>query len=1693
MTQETPISTQETMPAENPNPRRMFWATVSLASIFVALSIYLISTLLKLPGAPVVYVGIAVFLLTMTASIAGIVFSYTDRHLLGTKVLFFTINFIGTSVVGLFTARAIPATFTLLIISVALTVWVLPKKLRFRYLAYAAVFLAVLWTFELSSPAWRIPFPAAQLGPGAAVLFVFILVFLSIRQTWQNNNVRTRFLIFLLGLTIISTAIVATISVFSLTSAANQAQETSGAALRDQAQEALIRQVDDIANENALILQGISQDAKDAAQQTAQIFENPNAFNTEALWKADEHMFIGDAGQYVNGENDVSTVFVPNTVRITESLNKKLELLAYIDIALVPIYESSPNTVAIYYVGKEEISWLHPNINLGAIVPPDYQATQDIFYTSGAPENNPDRQVVWTPVYDDPGGQGLLVSTIAPVYANGIFQGVIGVDVSLAGLTAAVEEESGANSGGYSFVLDANGRALALPEQGYLDFYGRERSPNEFGTDFAASAKPEFGPVLTNLLAGETGFQTISVDGQEFFIAYTTIPNTGWRVASVAQANEVLAPATALQAEIQALSNNLITRRLLPVGLGILVLIMLAGVFFTNLLVNPIEQLTEGAAKIGAGEWDTPLPHSDLEEIDNLSNIMSQMATQIKGTLETLEQRVAERTENLELAAEVGRTVSQVNDLDTMLERATNLIQERFDLYYVQIYLADENKTRLLLESGTGDVGKELLARRHNLLINAASINGRAALEKQPVVISDTSQSTTFRKNPLLPDTRSEMAIPLMVGDQVLGVLNMQSAVPNALTEESLPAFEALAGQLAVAVENATLLEQTEQARMEVEALARRQVRQNWNQHLDGIHKHEQIGFSFDHEELKPLDADDPKTPADNGSLIEAPIAWVGEELGSLSVEMDTAVQSEENIELVNIVARQVSQQIENLRLIENAERYLHEAQDATRRQTHEGWQEYLRSRESQQLGYMYDSTKVVPHGGGAEDNCEFFLPLKARNEEVGKLAVEGIDPNDQEALELANEVVARLGDHIESLRLFEQSKTTLSETQSLYRINEAIGSATDLERVYQIVAELSCEELGFTGSWISVYEAESETLRGVAGVNLPEEMIYSNPSLHEVSPATLAAQALESVIVNNPENDERMVGIPSEVRVRMGKALSVPVLLGKELIGVIAATRPENAPDIGVREERMLQATAAQLATVIQRIQLFEQTQKALDTVAESQKELAEALVIAKLANWEYDVEADIFTFNDQFYSLLHTNLEEMGSYQMSSTDYATKFVHPDDAPLVGQEIEKALLSPERFYQTTLEHRIKFWDGGEGYVVVDVSVEKDEDGKVLRFFGANQDITERKTFEATLEKSAEERAEALRIARLANWEYDVEADLFTFNDQFYDLLHTNAEEMGGYQVQSAVYAQKFVHPDDAYLVGTEIQKSLESPERHYQANLEHRVRYADGGEGYFSVRVTVEKDENGKVLQYVGANQDITERKRNEIAVQKRAAELATVAAISTQVTTMHETEEILQSVVDLSKENFKLYHAHIYMMDDAKENLVLAAGAGEAGEKMVAEGWQIPLSQEQSLVARTAREKAGFIVNDVRQEEGFMANPLLPDTAAELAVPLVIENEVLGVLDVQSDEVDYFSDEDLNIQTTLAAQIAVAIQNARSFKTTQEQARYEAKINLISQRIQGTTNVEEALQVAVRELGRALGAKQASIQLDVADQDGS
>ena len=168
----------------------------------------------------------------------------------------------------------------------------------------------------------------------------------------------------------------------------------------------------------------------------------------------------------------------------------------------------------------------------------------------------------------------------------------------------------------------------------------------------------------------------------------------------------------------------------------------------------------------------------------------------------------------------------------------------------------------------------------------------------------------------------------------------------------------------------------------------------------------------------------------------------------------------------------------------------------------------------------------------------------------------------------------------------------------------------------------------------------------------------------------------------------------------------------------------------------------------------------------------------------------------------------------------------------------------------------------------------------------------------------------------------------------------------------------------------------------------------------------------------------------------ERRARELETVAVVSTKASTVLDPDELLQSVVDLTKERFDLYHAHIYLADESWNTLLLASGAGDKGRQMVTTGHAIQMDAQRSLVARAARERQAVIVGDIGKDIGFLPNPVLPDTRAEMAVPIIVGEKVLGVFDVQSEKAGHFSIEDASIYNTLATQVGIALQNARLYK---------------------------------------------------------
>ncbi len=226
------------------------------------------------------------------------------------------------------------------------------------------------------------------------------------------------------------------------------------------------------------------------------------------------------------------------------------------------------------------------------------------------------------------------------------------------------------------------------------------------------------------------------------------------------------------------------------------------------------------------------------------------------------------------------------------------------------------------------------------------------------------------------------------------------------------------------------------------------------------------------------------------------------------------------------------------------------------------------------------------------------------------------------------------------------------------------------------------------------------------------------------------------------------------------------------------------------------------------------------------------------------------------------------------------------------------------------------------------------------------------------------------------------------------------------------------------------------------------------------------------------------------EQRVQARTAALATSAAVGRQIATILNEDELVRAVVQEIQSAFNYYHVHIYLLDPKGEKLLMAGGTGEAGRIMLARGHHIPLGR--GLVGRAAATGQVYLAPDTHQEPEWLPNPLLPETRAEVAVPIVYSDTVLGVLDVQQDVVNSLNENDVDLLQSIATQVAISLRNARLYAEIQKQASREAQIYATDEMIMQTTSVEEAMQVAIRELGRALNSSYVRIQLQTEEGNG-
>ena len=716
-----------------------------------------------------------------------------------------------------------------------------------------------------------------------------------------------------------------------------------------------------------------------------------------------------------------------------------------------------------------------------------------------------------------------VVTTAMPVYdAEQNQVGVLIAQVSVKVMWDAVSQVQIGRTG-YAYVMDLDQHRL-LAHTTLSRFFQLQ------------DADISSVPIVAQIIEGGGGevqaFSYAGLEGEEVVGAAIPVQGTDWFVIVELPVTEAFAGIRQLMWLLVAM---LLAVTAVAVGLG---------VFLPRPILVSFQRLRQGAATLGSGQLDYVIDLRTGDELEALADEFNAMAGRLRELYEGLEEKVAERTRELErravhlqAAAEVGRAAASLLNLDELLPQVTRLISQRFGFYHVGIFLLDETGEYAVLRAANSEGGQRMLAQGHRLKVGEQGIVGYVTGTARPRIALDVGADAVHFKNPLLPHTRSELALPLMIGGRVLGALDVQSTEEAAFTEEDVAVLQVLADQVAVAIENARLFAET-QAALEMERRIYGEVsRRAWSEML---HNRPHLGFR-----------------SDEHGVTSAAHIW--------RPEMEQALQEGRTVQISHLQSS-----ASNL-----------ESQTPAPREHNLTAQDDA------------DGKAVSP----------LAVPIKVRGQVIGVL--DACKPDEAggwtaEEVTLLEEITEQLGTALESARLFENTLEERDRTALLLEMSQRLGADLDFDAVVETVlsfaSRLGAEaaELYLVDTGRDVYFFKS-TLPERASLT-PEEASDFCALILDKGLEGWVLRERQPALVTDTKLDDRWLILPGhEEEDPVRSVISVPLIAGRRRIqGVLSLTqRVPNAFDHD--DLSLAQSLATQAAVAFENADLFQATQTAL------------------------------------------------------------------------------------------------------------------------------------------------------------------------------------------------------------------------------------------------------------------------------------------------------------------------------------------------------------------------------------------------------------------------------------------------------------------------------------------------------------------
>lgn len=561
---------------------------------------------------------------------------------------------------------------------------------------------------------------------------------------------------------------------------------------------------------------------------------------------------------------------------------------------------------------------------------PEYNYPSKSWYTIA---KNSQSAVISAPYFDFGGGDIWMVTWSAPFFeSNGRFKGVATADIAFL-RTQEIVNSINVGQSGYAFLIDSNGIILGIGEQG-----------GEYEVMADSMILAAFSEVTSNWIElvnqmtdGNTGFiQATDPRGEVMLVAYAPVGlDTGWSLA-------LAYPRSELVARTNQLRNTLLGYSFLVI-LVVSVLVLL----ITRSITEPLRKLREFAGQVSGrtlGSGETAFPEKiqirSQDELEDLGNAFNQMAADLHEVFGTLEEKVDSRTRDLARLANELRTIAEVNrelavirDLGTLLNVSANLIRERLNYYHVGIFLVDERGEYAVLRGASSSAAEQMLAQNYKLKVGETGLVGNVTRSGRAYIAQNVGADAVHYNNPFLPETRSEIALPLRSYNLTIGALDIQASIPDAFEESDLQTLQVLADQLSAAIENAQLVQRIEAALSELSRTNQSKARQAWQ---TAIRKQIATMYEYDGLQVRPVPQDlslDLTSNLEGGrpvvhtskekNTLLVPLTVLGQVIGVIGLEQEDPSKfwTEEQIAVAQAAANRAALTLENARLFEESSR----------------------------------------------------------------------------------------------------------------------------------------------------------------------------------------------------------------------------------------------------------------------------------------------------------------------------------------------------------------------------------------------------------------------------------------------------------------------------------------------------------------------------------------------------------------------------------------------------------------------------------------------------------------------------------------------------------------------------------------------------------------------------------------------------